>query len=76
VGELGVTSIVREPIAEPWGLIEMWIEDPDGTRIVLVDVPADHPLRRDPRQALPSGRRAACRIRSHKRHEGHLDPHI
>jgi hypothetical protein len=27
----------------------MWIEDPDGVRIVLVEVPADHPLRRDPR---------------------------
>jgi hypothetical protein len=25
----------------------MWIEDPDGVRIVLVEVPADHPLRRD-----------------------------
>jgi hypothetical protein len=24
----------------------MWIEDPDGIRIVLVEVPADHPLRR------------------------------
>ena len=32
--------------AEPWGLTEMWIEDPDGIRIVLVEVPADHPLRR------------------------------
>ena len=41
--------VVREPAAEPWGLIEMWIEDPDGIRIVLVEVPADHPLRRDPR---------------------------
>jgi hypothetical protein len=30
-------------------LIEMWIEDPDGIRIVLVEVPADHPLRRDQR---------------------------
>jgi len=36
--------IIREPAAEPWGLIEMWIEDPDGVRIVLVEVPADHPL--------------------------------
>jgi uncharacterized glyoxalase superfamily protein PhnB len=36
--------IVREPTAEPWGLTEMWIEDPDGVRIVLVEVPADHPL--------------------------------
>ena len=49
--------IVREPAAEPWGLIEMWIEDPDGVRIVLVEVPADHPLRRDPRPALPLWRR-------------------
>jgi predicted enzyme related to lactoylglutathione lyase len=44
-------SILREPATEPWGLIEMWIEDPDGNRIVLVEVPADHPLRRDPRSA-------------------------
>jgi predicted enzyme related to lactoylglutathione lyase len=43
--------VVRPPAAEPWGLIEMWIEDPDGIRIVLVEVPADHPLRRDPRSA-------------------------
>jgi predicted enzyme related to lactoylglutathione lyase len=43
--------IIREPATEPWGLIEMWIEDPDGIRIVLVEVPADHPLRRDPRSA-------------------------
>ena len=41
--------VLREPAAEPWGLTEMWIEDPDGVRIVLVEVPADHPLRRDPR---------------------------
>jgi predicted enzyme related to lactoylglutathione lyase len=39
--------ILREPVTEPWGLAEMWIEDPDGVRIVLVEVPADHPLRRD-----------------------------
>ena len=45
--------ILREPAAEPWGLTEMWIEDPDGVRIVLVEVPADHPLRRDPRPASP-----------------------
>jgi predicted enzyme related to lactoylglutathione lyase len=41
--------IAREPVSEPWGLTEMWIEDPDGIRIVLVEVPADHPLRCDPR---------------------------
>ena len=54
--------IVREPIAEPWGLIEMWIEDPDGIRIILVEVPAGHPLRRDLRPMLPPGRSTGCRI--------------
>jgi catechol 2,3-dioxygenase-like lactoylglutathione lyase family enzyme len=44
----GVT-VTREPRREPWGLVEMWIEDPDGVPIVLVEVPTDHPLRRDPR---------------------------
>ena len=38
----------RPPVHEPWGLIEMWITDPDGTRIVLVEVPAEHPLRYRP----------------------------
>ncbi|MGW1064042.1 VOC family protein [Streptomyces aureus] len=41
-------EIVREPVREPWGLIEMWIADPDGTEIVVVEVPADHPLRHRP----------------------------
>jgi catechol 2,3-dioxygenase-like lactoylglutathione lyase family enzyme len=41
--------ILREPVTEPWGLAEMWVEDPDGVQIVMVEVPADHPLRRDPR---------------------------
>ncbi|WP_339127837.1 VOC family protein [Streptomyces sp. f51] len=39
---------VREPVREPWGLIEMWIADPDGTEIVVVEIPADHPLRYRP----------------------------
>ena len=42
-------TILREPKREPWGLDEMWISDPDGLRIVLVQIPADHPLRRDTR---------------------------
>ncbi|MFJ3898486.1 VOC family protein [Streptomyces sp. NPDC090083] len=41
-------EIVRPPLKEPWGLVEMWIADPDGTRIVLVEVPKDHPLRHRP----------------------------
>ncbi|MFW6090281.1 MAG: VOC family protein [Actinomycetota bacterium] len=41
--------ITREPRQEPWGLLEMWLADPDGVPIVLVEVPEDHPLRRDTR---------------------------
>ncbi|MEV5356909.1 VOC family protein [Streptomyces sp. NPDC052693] len=41
-------EIVRPPVKEPWGLVEMWIADPDGTPIVLVEVPADHPIRYRP----------------------------
>ena len=41
--------VPRPPRREPWGLVEMWIEDPDGVPIVLVEVPEDHPLRRDQR---------------------------
>jgi len=52
LAEAGV-RILREPVVEPWGLTEMWIEDPDGVRIVLVEVPADHPIRRDPRSSPP-----------------------
>jgi predicted enzyme related to lactoylglutathione lyase len=44
----GVT-VTQPPRVEPWGLVEMWIEDPDGVRIVLVEVPEDHPLRADQR---------------------------
>jgi predicted enzyme related to lactoylglutathione lyase len=46
--QAGVT-VLRETRLEPWGLLEMWIADPDGHRIVLVEVPPEHPLRRDPR---------------------------
>jgi catechol 2,3-dioxygenase-like lactoylglutathione lyase family enzyme len=44
--DAGVT-ILREPRQEAWGLKEMWIADPDDMRIVMVEVPDDHPLRRD-----------------------------
>ena len=43
---LGVV-VDREPRREPWGLTEMWISDPDGLPVVLVEVPPDHPLRKD-----------------------------
>ena len=41
--------VLREPRQEPWGLVEAWLADPDGVLLVLVEVPADHPLRRDQR---------------------------
>ncbi|MFC9787269.1 VOC family protein [Rhodococcus sp. NPDC127528] len=47
--ELAGVPIVREARQEPWGLHEMWIADPDGVPIVLVQIPEDHPLRRDSR---------------------------
>ena len=48
LADAGVT-VTQPPRREPWGLVEMWIEDPDGVRIVVVQVPEDHPLRRDQR---------------------------
>ncbi|MET8431082.1 VOC family protein [Nocardia sp. NPDC059091] len=49
--ELALRGVIidRAPEREPWGLIEMWIRDPEGTPLVLVEVPANHPLRRDTR---------------------------
>ncbi|AZG48491.1 VOC family protein [Gordonia insulae] len=41
--------IVREARTEPWGLIEMHIADPDQRTIIVVEIPDDHPLRRDTR---------------------------
>lgn len=37
------------PELKPWGLIEATVNDPDGLTLVLVEVPGDHPLRRDTR---------------------------
>jgi len=48
-------TIRREPRTEPWGLIECWVADPDGVPIVLVEVPAAHPLRRDTRAVSATG---------------------
>ena len=56
LSERGVV-MVRPPQREPWGLVEAWIDDPDGLRIHLVEVPADHPLRRDQRQMTSPERR-------------------
>ncbi|MEU1549944.1 VOC family protein [Nocardia sp. NPDC005745] len=42
-------AIDRAPVEEPWGLHEMWVHDPDGVPVVLVEVPPSHPIRRDSR---------------------------
>ncbi|QBJ95682.1 VOC family protein [Rhodococcus sp. ABRD24] len=44
---LAGVPIVREAREEPWGLQEMWIADPDDVPIVLVQIPENHPIRRD-----------------------------
>jgi catechol 2,3-dioxygenase-like lactoylglutathione lyase family enzyme len=51
LAELGARGLtpVRGAQREPWGLDEAWIADPDGTRIVLVEVPEGHPIRTDTR---------------------------
>lgn len=46
--ERGV-PIAREARREPWGLLEMHVTDPDGVTLIFVEVPEDHPLRRDTR---------------------------
>jgi predicted enzyme related to lactoylglutathione lyase len=43
-------EVVEPPVDRPWGLREMWVADPDGVRIAVVQVPDDHPLRVDPRR--------------------------
>jgi catechol 2,3-dioxygenase-like lactoylglutathione lyase family enzyme len=41
--------IAREARQESWGLREMHVTDPDGIDLIFVEVPAEHPLRRDTR---------------------------
>ncbi|CAJ1497893.1 VOC family protein [[Mycobacterium] holstebronense] len=45
--------ITREARREPWGLREMHVTDPDGLTLIFVEIPEDHPLRRDTRQDSP-----------------------
>lgn len=42
-------QIAREARQEPWGLLEMHVNDPDGVLLIFVEVPDAHPLRRDTR---------------------------
>jgi catechol 2,3-dioxygenase-like lactoylglutathione lyase family enzyme len=45
VGDPGV-EIIEPPADKPWGLREMQIRDPDGLKLVIAEVPENHPLRR------------------------------
>jgi catechol 2,3-dioxygenase-like lactoylglutathione lyase family enzyme len=42
-------AITREARQEIWGLHEMHVTDPDGITLIFVEIPGDHPLRRDTR---------------------------
>ena len=42
-------NITREARQEPWGLHELHVTDPDGVTLIFVQVPRNHPLRRDNR---------------------------
>ena len=39
-------EVLGEATDKPWGLREMAIRDPDGMRLVIIEVPENHPLRR------------------------------
>jgi catechol 2,3-dioxygenase-like lactoylglutathione lyase family enzyme len=41
--------IIESAVEKPWGLLELRASDPDGLVLILVEVPPDHPLRRDER---------------------------
>ncbi|BBX40251.1 VOC family protein [Mycobacterium simiae] len=45
-------QIARAARREPWGLKEMHVADPDGLTLIFVEVPPEHPLRRDTRNEL------------------------
>ena len=42
-------EITREARQEFWGLYEMHVTDPDGVTLIFVQIPENHPLRRDSR---------------------------
>lgn len=42
-------TIARGAREEPWGLHELHVTDPDGVLLIFVQVPTEHPLRRDSR---------------------------
>lgn len=41
--------VSQPPETKPWELREATIHDPDGLPLILVEIPDDHPMRRDTR---------------------------
>lgn len=41
--------ILEATVRKSWGLVECRAEDPDGLVLIFVEVPPEHPLRRDER---------------------------
>ena len=39
-------AVLKPTATMPWGLVELWVLDPDGNELRFVEVPPDHPLRR------------------------------
>ena len=44
--EVTDVQVLEPPTDKPWGWREMQIRDPDGLRIVIIEVPETHPPRR------------------------------
>jgi catechol 2,3-dioxygenase-like lactoylglutathione lyase family enzyme len=44
--EAAGATVLEPPARMAWGLLEAWVADPDGTRLCLVEVPPEHPIRR------------------------------
>ena len=39
-------DLLQDARRMPWGLIELWVRDPQGNQLGIVEVPPEHPLRR------------------------------
>ncbi len=41
-------TIVKPAATMPWGLVELWIHDPDNNELRLIEIPETHPIRQRP----------------------------
>ena len=44
--EASGVKVVQEARLMPWGLLELWVLDPQGNELRIIEVPPEHPLRR------------------------------